>query len=123
MPTRTSECVVVRDSTATLWAAVAEGAVGSKDLSPDGKLRPSFGGPQKPSTKEAARLRQGLPFAKQQPPSISPPKPPGVLDLTLQLELLKRELRSEEVKRLASEKRERALIKVVGGLCEFKAAR
>jgi len=128
---------VVRDSQSTLWAAVRDGVVDSTDLSPDGKLRPSFG--TREWTEESARrLRADTPFGRQvapvvpprppQPPQPpQPPPPPAPLPpvtrpplVDVNVNLLRQELRLEEKKRAASEARERALIKVVSGLCEWK---
>ena len=135
---RSDEDPVIRDSRCTLWAAVRDNVVHSADLSPDGKLRPSLTPSLAPTPEatvtrdwstETARIRAGLPFARQRDPTMPPPVLlPPVVRRPLQpvsnvhINILRDELRIEEDTRRASEKRERALIKMVEGLCEWKRA-
>lgn len=112
---RSPNDIVVKDSGAILWCAVADGVVESIDLSPDGKLRPSL-------TSEGEWAKQtaaNLPFNRQVPPKPSGGRPPLGDCKDVQLAILRAELRAEEIKRIASEKREKALRKAVDGLCQW----
>ena len=132
-----------------LWHAAGEGLVCSEDLSPSLRLRESFSAtlparvraPLQPLPRdwrvETARLRAATPFGRQAPPGGSP-SPGGSRDSStssgnienienVELNLLRAELRTVETARAkdkaAAVKRERALLKVVEGLCEYQRAR
>tara|TARA_B110000046_G_scaffold93095_1_gene101088 strand:+ start:6947 stop:7345 length:399 start_codon:yes stop_codon:yes gene_type:complete len=129
MPRSPDDRVVVRDSRTTLWCAVRDGVVASADLSPDGKLRPSLTATPAASVRcwnaATARLHAAPVFDPRDPPVALPiPAPmPGVGRLPLgdvHVNILREELRAEERKRAMAEKRERALMKVVDGLCKWK---
>lgn len=144
MPTP-DEPVVVNQG-AWLWDAAGEGLVCSEDLSPSLRLRESFSAtlparvraPLQPLPRdwrvETARLRAGTPFGRQAPPSGSPSPGPSRDGSessdnveNVELNLLRGELRAVEAARAkdrsAATKRERALLKVVEGLCEYQRAR
>lgn len=135
------EVPVVRDSRSGLWAAVRDGVVCSSDLSPSMRLRASFSAtglqPLRPLVNDddwrahSDRLRAGLPYASQRPPTPlvppSPPPPPpcdgggGGDDENVAINTLRSELRRVEAECERGRKRERALFKVVEGLCELHA--
>jgi hypothetical protein len=143
MPTPDTPVVLNHD----LWDAVAEGLVVSSDLSPSLRLRESFSAalpvrgrtPLQPLQHdwrvESARLRAGTPFGRQlvSSPGRSPsPSSTASNDISeqkenVELNLLRGELRAVEVARAkdrsTAARRERALLKVVEGLCEYQRAR
>ena len=122
---------VVVDSRSDLWAAVAEGVVCSSDLSPSMRLRASFSATALRPLREpedwaahSARLSAGLPYASQLPPVVPPPPPPPPPrggDENVALNTLRAELRKAEAECERGRRRERALFKVVEGLCELHA--
>lgn len=129
-----------------LWDAVRDGVVVSEDLSPSLRLRESMSStlptrvralplqplPARDWRAESARLRAGLPFARQltPPPSSGSPStgPPSRSDDSenVELNILRAELSNIEQARADDKdlatRRERALFKVVEGFCEYHRA-
>jgi len=127
-----SDVPVLVDSRKNLWAAVAEGVICSSDLSPSMRLRASFSATALRPLREpedwaahSVRLRAGLPYASQLPPvaGTTPPPPPAARgnDENVAINTLRSELRKAEAECARGRQRERALFKVVEGLCELHA--
>lgn len=138
------EAVVIHGG---LWDAVAEGLVGSEDLSPSLRLRESFSAtlparvraPLQPLPRnwrgEWAHLRAVTPFGRQTPVRPSPPpsgpSSPGASRSSensenVEINLLRAELAAVECARAAEKDaartRERALFKVLEGFVEYNRA-
>lgn len=110
--TNRADQIVVRDSKADLWKAVRDELIFSKDLTPDGKLRPSL----TPTPRDSLLA---TPFGIQKPPTFHKPssrRPLGEVDANV----LRAELGREDVKRRAEEA---AIAQIQQGLCALELAR
>ena len=76
MPIRTPNSPVIRDSSASLWAAIADGLVDSTDVSASGHLNVDLSEAlPSPSPSNWAAGMNLTPFGMQSPPSHTPPRP------------------------------------------------